>query len=298
MKIEIRKFKILSLVLIFALFIGSTSITIFAQSFENGMLKMTTDNEEENPYTYGNYEYYIFEDDTITITGYSGHDKDIIIPSVIDNKKVVSIYEWAFAGNQNIISLIIPEGIISIGSGAFSGCKSLTSINLPNTLTYIRWDAFRHCENLTSVIIPKNLKILDDKAFYECNNLHTVTVLSKDVFIYPGSLGFYEKRINDESRFEKIDNFNIMGHKGSTAEEYATIENFKFIKLEDTMGDIDSNGNINIEDATMIQKYIVDLVELSDMQLIVADVNGDGIVNIEDVTNIQKFIAEIITSLG
>ena len=49
---------------------------------------------------------------------------------------------------------------------------------------------------------------------------------------------------------------------------------------------------------TEIQKYIAELIELSDKQKAVADTNGDGVVNINDATQIQKYIAELIPKLG
>lgn len=59
-------------------------------------------------------------------------------------------------------------------------------------------------------------------------------------------------------------------------------------------GDVDGDGVISIMDATAIQKYVADMVKLTDTQLIAADLNGDGLANILDATEIQKIIAEII----
>lgn len=57
------------------------------------------------------------------------------------------------------------------------------------------------------------------------------------------------------------------------------------------MGDVDLDGKVNISDATLIQKYLVDLVPLSDNALSLADFNKDNYINIGDVTLIQKYIA-------
>lgn len=57
------------------------------------------------------------------------------------------------------------------------------------------------------------------------------------------------------------------------------------------MGDVNLDGEVNISDATLIQKYLVDLVPLSDNALSLADFNKDSFVNISDVTLIQKYIA-------
>ena len=55
-------------------------------------------------------------------------------------------------------------------------------------------------------------------------------------------------------------------------------------------GDVDGNGILTVNDATLIQKYSASLVEFTDKQLKLGDVNGDGTVNVLDSTEIQKRI--------
>ncbi len=59
-------------------------------------------------------------------------------------------------------------------------------------------------------------------------------------------------------------------------------------------GDVNGDGIISKADATMIQQYLVDLVELDNIQKIAADVNGDGTINVIDVTDINKLLAGLI----
>ena len=61
------------------------------------------------------------------------------------------------------------------------------------------------------------------------------------------------------------------------------------------IGDINADGNINILDATMIQKHSAELELLDDNLCKYADVNGDGKADIIDATLIQKYSAELIT---
>ena len=56
-------------------------------------------------------------------------------------------------------------------------------------------------------------------------------------------------------------------------------------------GDVNCDGDVNIKDATLIQRYAVSLVEFSDKEMKLADVNADGDVNIKDATMVQKYIA-------
>lgn len=58
-------------------------------------------------------------------------------------------------------------------------------------------------------------------------------------------------------------------------------------------GDVDLNGKVNVKDATLIQKYLVNMEELDKHPLGQGDVNSDGAVNIKDATIIQKHSAKI-----
>jgi C1A family cysteine protease len=60
-----------------------------------------------------------------------------------------------------------------------------------------------------------------------------------------------------------------------------------------TLGDVNLDGKANINDATLIQKYInKNVINLVDHQLVNADYNKDGKIDINDVTAIQKNMAK------
>ncbi len=60
-----------------------------------------------------------------------------------------------------------------------------------------------------------------------------------------------------------------------------------------TMGDVDKNGYVTIQDVTLIQKYICDLEDIDELGLHNADTNNDKSVDIFDATKIQKYIVNI-----
>lgn len=62
------------------------------------------------------------------------------------------------------------------------------------------------------------------------------------------------------------------------------------------LGDVDNNGKVTIDDATLIQKSAAELITLTAEQAKYADVNKDGRINIEDATLIQKYTAGMIES--
>ena len=53
------------------------------------------------------------------------------------------------------------------------------------------------------------------------------------------------------------------------------------------------DGNIDISDATLAQKYVVGIVELSTEQKHLADYNSDSNITVVDATQIQKFIVHL-----
>lgn len=57
-------------------------------------------------------------------------------------------------------------------------------------------------------------------------------------------------------------------------------------------GDVDLDGELTINDATKLQKYLADFITLDDQQLMLADVYRDNIIDINDVSMIQKKLVE------
>ena len=102
-------------------------------------------------------KYFAYEDveGGISITGYSIEGGlDVVIPSSINGKQVVSIGNTAFCFNK-LTSVTIPSSVTSIGKGAFAYNK-LTSVTIPNSVTSIGSSAFlknvSSNPNLTKII--------------------------------------------------------------------------------------------------------------------------------------------------
>lgn len=62
---------------------------------------------------------------------------------------------------------------------------------------------------------------------------------------------------------------------------------------EHLLGDVNLDGEITIDDTTLLQKYIAEVAELSDEALANADTNLDGVISIDDSTTIQKYLADL-----
>ena len=59
------------------------------------------------------------------------------------------------------------------------------------------------------------------------------------------------------------------------------------------LGDVNLDGKVMVDDATLVQKHVAGLVTLTGDALRAADSNGDGQVLVDDATQIQKFAAGI-----
>lgn len=60
------------------------------------------------------------------------------------------------------------------------------------------------------------------------------------------------------------------------------------------MGNVEVDTVVNVNDATLIQKYCADIQTFNEVQKYFADVNGDGIINVMDSTAIQKYCSGIL----
>ena len=62
-----------------------------------------------------------------------------------------------------------------------------------------------------------------------------------------------------------------------------------------SLGDIDGDGKISVNDVTDIQKYIVQLKPFTDEQMKFADVDKNGKIDVYDVTLLQKVIVKMVS---
>ncbi len=92
------------------------------------------------------------------ITGYTGSDPILIIPSQIDGKNVAGIRENTFMGAEELTAVVIPDTVTSVGDKAFSACPSLTTVTLGSGVSNIGDMAFSACPSLQSFFVSKDNK--------------------------------------------------------------------------------------------------------------------------------------------
>lgn len=116
-------------------------------------------------------------------------DTELVIPETHDGLPVTRIGIGAFAGNEQITSVLIPESVTGIGNGAFEGCSNLRSVSLSDQTLDIGSGAFKDCANLSYVSLPASLSVLSDSIFSGCTNLRSITLPASLTKI--GSHAFY-----------------------------------------------------------------------------------------------------------
>src|SRR5215471_10020522 len=139
---------------------------------------------------------YTTNNDTITITGYTGTNDDVVIPSTIDGLPVTSIGTNAFGlvldgifFRFHLTSVTIPNSVSSIGNFVFSGYTSLTAITVDSAnQNYSSIEGVLFDKGQTTLIqypcakagasytIPDTVTSVGGSAFYECSSLTSVVI--------------------------------------------------------------------------------------------------------------------------
>lgn len=107
---------------------------------------------------------------------------DYVVPD-----SVTAICNFAFAWNQGLQSVTLPEIIEVIGNSAFH-VAGISEIKLGRNLRAIGKCAFEQCSRLNNVTFPPNLKFIGEAAFCQCKSL--TEVILPDSVISVGAHAF------------------------------------------------------------------------------------------------------------
>ncbi|MBQ7379558.1 MAG: leucine-rich repeat domain-containing protein [Clostridia bacterium] len=124
--------------------------------------------KEHEPTLDGNvYKSVKLDDGTMKITAFvSGSNQTVIeVPETLSGAKVTVIGEGAFAENQSITHVSLPDTVTKIEDKAFYACNSLVSVDLSINLREIGNQAFSDCNYLSSMNLPYALRTIGDFAF-------------------------------------------------------------------------------------------------------------------------------------
>ena len=247
---------------------------------------------------------------------------------------VENIGDLAFAGLENMESIIMPDSITDIGTksflccrslkkvnipygtqnisrGAFYGCCSMESVNIPSTVTEIGTEAFHYCSALTEIAIPNSVEIINNELLKSCSNLTSVkfsasvkeidcSVLEecpalKNVIVMNPECGIEDALETLGGAPERCD---VYGYEGSTAQEYARKYGYRFISI--MLGDTDRDKTVNASDASLILADYASSATgeghiLTVGKCVAADVNSDNAVDSSDASVVLAYYAYTAT---
>lgn len=231
---------------------------------------------------------------------------------------VISIGKSAFSFCSSLTSITIPAGVTSIGDYAFGGCTSLTSIMIPDSVTSIVGNSvFYGCSNLTIYGICDSYAqtYAENKSipFREIDvESVSISIAFKDSYTEGEALdtaggkltvnyaGGYAKVIDITPDMVSGFDPSIVGKQDLTVSYRDKTAAFTVEVTEAPIatvyGDANGDGEVNLNDASLVLKYIADWDLTLDLDA--ADANGDGKVTLSDVSLILKYLSGWDVVLG
>ena len=246
------------------------------------------------------------------------------IPTEIDGKPVTSIGKHAFSG-FSLTEITIPDSVASIGEYAFYGCTSLTEITIPDSVTSIGGYAFKGCTSLTEITIPNSVVDIGESAFENCTNLtiygyfgsaaETSAAENKISFVSIGGVQTTEpvattttelvttttistsKATSTTARTVTPPSTAIKHQATATSENQTTTSSTSSESFSPIYGDINLDGQVDITDVILLNRYCSGTVSLNKNAVKNADCDGDKEVSSNDAVVLLQFLVHIVSFL-
>lgn len=149
------------------------------------------------------------------------------------------------------------------------------SVSKNNPSVYFRIHSARY-----AMEVQGNLIVTEDKTYYfAVDNLNSGTQLVDLTDASPDERNWCESALH-----------MVYDPRFDGEESLANISARVDLRL---VGDTDASGKVNIRDATLIQKFLADIVTMNETSIEVADMDNDEKVTIKDATALQKKLAGI-----
>lgn len=230
------------------------------------------------------FEYTISSTDAIIIDKYIGKDETVVIPNEIEGYVVVAINIAAFAQNETMEKVVLPDSVKYIYDRAFAACSNLKEVVFGKNLELINYEAFENCTSLQYVNLPENLKEICYSAFYNCSSLTKIFIpksCTKYSFTFQKCSSLKEIVFEDGANiicsdaFLAADSLETVTIPASAKEivgvtffeKYSNLKNIKFlgnapkVSLE-SLGEINQGltiyykkGTIGWEDSPLAEKF-------------------------------------------
>lgn len=231
----------------------------------------------------------------------------------------------SFTG-KNLKTVNLNDGLQYIGEDVFFSMGKIKSVTVPASVTHIGEhaigyypvdpdDPFSYPEVIPNFVIygtsGTEAQTYADRNGIQFNSIASGTTvkgtaksyLSADdtvtIQLEKSGVAVYETTVKGNSTDYSISGvangtYTMRVSKKSHADREYTVKVWSADVTQNVeifpIGDVNSDGDISVVDATLVQKYIVGLEKLTDLQKKSAEVNGDGDISVVDATLIQKYI--------
>ena len=234
---------------------------------------------------------YTVEDDSVTITGYSGNRSILSIPEYIEGKKVEYIAAEAFVGG-GFETVVLPKSIKQIERRAFVNC-ALSKLYLFDNIEEIFDDCFVNCAEFSTLHInavepPRYMdkdrhSNMADKYDILIENQH-----KKKMILYSGSSGYFSvdtKQMEEVFRDYVCINMAVNGYFNGIVQteimNHYLNEGDVFIHAPESMGEYQLFNSYDMDDTRlyMALEANYDLLSLVDIRNIDRELNGFNMFN-------------------
>lgn len=119
----------------------------------------------------------------------------VVIPNIIEGKKVIAVGNYAFKGCVGIEKIIVSDGIEILGNGAFLNCRGLKEVSLPGSLrgigstdatgcpkilgSEIKYEGAFEYSGLEQITVPEGVKFIGENSFASCGQLKRAVLPEK-----------------------------------------------------------------------------------------------------------------------
>lgn len=192
--------RLLSMVLALSMLLTFLPLSAFADA---GSTSAAENKHEDSVSGEGTYTYTLNDDNTATLTKFTGTTADVPEEVTKGTKtyKVTAIgadafaktktvfnnkdqtYHLVYEKNDQLTSVKLPDTITDIGDHAFTNCIELSSLttrgqttSIPNGITTINDGTFAYCEKLNDFNFPDSVTSIGVSAFTECHSLTDITL--------------------------------------------------------------------------------------------------------------------------
>lgn len=224
---------------------------------------------------------------------------------------------YAFQNCTALTEITLPPALTEISYNLFQGCTNLTTIMIPKSVTSIRQLAFNGCTSLTDVYYGgteqdwnqidfhfdaheiSDLSLLKATLHFADEDIKETDTTSTETETITTTTETTTTKTTNTEDSEETDITTTKSETISTMTETTTTETANTTDAVGARlcGDVTCDGDVNMADVIFLNKYAVNMVDLSDVAYLSADCNADRSVDGIDAQILLQFVIQIIDTL-